>query len=271
MNFKKLSTVPVFAALLILASRNASAVEIFIHHPGLNRTSLVSTGKVILHGELFFHRLSPSTFPSYNDQSGPADRWNLGFQDFFPITPTTTIMAQLLTHDDGAQRTKFDWHFELRQAVLPWLIAAIGHDSDHDAEHRSTLLGKPYYANRNFIGVGIPVEGSNFFVEPFTRFFHHTNQRSFLDFSGEVLRQEFGLRASAWTDEGLSAHAQAYFQTDKAFSLGQAFLGELILRWRVLSWLDLSLGGTIWTDIKTGPLGEKRSFHKLVWGIAIPF
>ena len=69
------------------------------------------------------NRLSPSTFPSYNDLSGPVDRWNFGFQNYFPITTTTTLMAQLVTHDDGRQRTKFDWHFHLRQVIVDNLVA----------------------------------------------------------------------------------------------------------------------------------------------------
>lgn len=120
-------------------------------------------------------------------------------------------------------------------------------------------------------GVGIPVEGRNFYIEPFTWFFHHSNQRAYLDLSGERLQQEYGLRASVWTKEGISAHAQAVFQTVKAFSFGQAFMGELIIRLRLALWLELSLGGSVWTDIEPSALGVKQSFHKLSWGIAVPF
>ncbi len=194
-----------FAALAALAAGNARATEIFIHRPGLNGSSLAESRKIVLHGDIFFHYLSPSTFPSYNDLSGPADRWNMGFQNYFPITPTTTLMAQMVAHDDGAQRTKFDWHFHLRQALLRNLVVIIGHDSDHDSEHQSYLRGKPYYTNRNYVGIGIPFEGRHFYIEPFTWFFHHSNQRAGLDMSGERLRQEYGLRASLWADEGVSA------------------------------------------------------------------
>lgn len=258
-------------AFAVLAVGTARATEIFIHRPGLNATSLASSRKVILHGDIFFHYLAPSDFPSFNDLSGPTDRWNMGFQDYFPITPTTTLMAQLVTHDDGTQRTKFDWHFHLRQALLPNLALIIGHDSDHDSEHQSVLRGKPYYTNRNYVGIGVPFEGRHFFVEPFTRFFHHSNQRVGLDLSGERLRQEYGLRASLWSDEGLSAHLQACFQTVSVFSLGQAFFGELIIRLRVAPWLELSLGGSLWADLETTVLGAKQSYHKLVWGLAVPF
>jgi hypothetical protein len=260
-----------FAALAALAAGNARATEIFIHRPGLNASSLAASRKVVIHGDIFFHYLSPSTFPSYNDLSGPADRWNMGFQDYFPITPTTTLMAQMVAHDDGTQRTKFDWHFHLRQALFRNLVAVVGHDSDHDSEHQSFLRGKPYYTNRNYVGIGIPFEGRHFYIEPYTWFFHHTNQRVGLDLAGERLRQEYGLRLSLWADEGLSVHIQTCLQTAKAFSLGQAFFGELILRLRLVSWLELSLGGSLWADLENTALGAKQSFHKLVWGLAVPF
>lgn len=260
-----------WAVLAALAAGNARATEIFIHRPGLNATSLSVSGKVILHGDVFFHYLSPSTFPSYNDLSGPADRWNMGFQNYFPITPTTTLMAQMVAHDDGTQRTKFDWHFHLRQALLWNVVAIVGHDSDHDSEHQSFLLGKPYYTNRNYIGIGLPFEGRHFYIEPFAWFFHHSNQRVGLDLSGELLRQEYGLRASLWANEGVSVHLQACIQAAKAFSMGQAFSGELILRLRIVPWLEVSLGGSLWADLEMSALGAKQSFHKLVWGIAIPF
>lgn len=272
MNFKRSTKTFILLSLgALLAARGASGTEIFIHHPGLNEVPLTLAKKLIVHGEIFFNRLSPSTFPSYNDLSGPADVWNFGFQNYFPITTTTTLMAQLVTHDDGRQRTKFDWHFHLRQVIVNNLVAIIGHDSDHDSEHTSRLRGKPYYTNRNYIGVGIPIEGRNFYIEPFTWFLHNSNQPACLDLSGKRLRQEYGLRGSVWTKEGISVHAQAVFQTDKVFSSGQAFMGELIIRLRLASWLELSLGGSIWTDIEPSTLGVKQSFHKLSWGIAVPF
>jgi hypothetical protein len=269
---KSIFRVLVSLALVVLPSvREARAIELFIHRPGLGEKYLAKEKKLILRGELFFFRLAPSTFPSYNDQSGIEDKWNFGFQDVFAITRTTTVTAQLVTHDDGRQRTKFDWHFHLRQYVLPHLVFFIGHDSDHDSDHVSTLRGKPYFTNRNYIGVTLPWEGRHFFVEPFTHFFHNTNQRSHLDLSGETLKQEYGLRAGVWTDEGLSAHLQAFFQTDKVFSLGQAFFGELLLRMRAAKWLELTLGGSLWTDIGTSVSGAKKSYAKLIWGISFPF
>jgi hypothetical protein len=272
MNFKRPTNAFILLTLgTLLAARGASGTEVFIYRPGLNEVPLTLAKKLIVRGEVFINRLSPSTFPSYNDLSGPPDVWNFGFQNYFPITKTTTLMAQLVTHDDGRQRTKFDWHFHLRQAIVDNLVAIIGHDSDHDSEHTSRLQEKPFYTNRNYVGVGIPVEGRNFYIEPFTWFFHHSNQRAYLDLSGERLGQEYGLRASIWAKEGISAHAQAVFQTVKIFSLGQAFMGELILRLRLTSWLELSIGGSVWTDIELSALGVKQSFHKIAWGIAVPF
>ncbi len=272
MNFKKPTNAFFLLGLgIFFAAHGAFGTEVFIHRPGLNEVPLTLAKKLIVHGEVFVNRLSPSTFPSYNDLSGPPDVWNFGFQNYFPITKTTTLMAQLLTHDDGGQRTKFDWHFHLRQAIVDNLVVIIGHDSDHDSEHTSRLLEKPFYTNRNYVGIGIPVEGHNFYIEPFTWFFHHSNQRAYLDLSGERLEQEYGLRASVWAREGISAHVQAVFQTANVFTLGQAFLGELIIRLRISSWLELSIGGSIWTDIEPSPLGVKQSFHKIAWGVAVPF
>ena len=273
MNFKTLArSAALVAAGMLLPVPRVSGVEIFIHHPGLNRTSIAAADRVIVHGEAFAYFLSPSNVPGYNDLSGPVDKWNFGFQNYFPVTRTTTLMAQLLTHDDGGQRTKFDWHFHLRQIIVPWLAAYVCHDSDHDSEHQSRFLGKPYYTNRNYIGIGIPIEGRNYLVEPFTWFFHHSNQHVFLDMSGEKILQEYGLRAAAWMDGGFSANLQIVFRTDTAFSLGQDFCGELILRAKVASWLHLSLGGTLWADLKEGAPGrDKLNYYKIMWGIAVPF
>ena len=259
------------AALALLAASPAAGTEIFIHRPGLNATSLSVSRKVVLHGDIFAFHLAPSTFPSWNDLSGPIDRWNMGFQNYFPITPTTTLVAQLLTHDDGTKRTKFDWHFHLRQLLVENVALIVGHDSDHDSEHQSTLGGKPYYTNRNYIGLGLPFEGRGYYIEPFTWFFHHSNQRAGLDLSGERIRQEYGLRASLWGREGWSVHLQSYIQTAKTFSLGQAFFGEVIFRLRLASWLELAVGGSLWADLETSAVGAKQNFHKLMWGIAIPF
>ncbi len=67
--------------------------------------------------------------------SGSLDRWNFGFQNIVHFTPTTRFISQLVTHDDGDQRTKFDWHFSLRQTVFENLVFIIGHDSNHDSDH----------------------------------------------------------------------------------------------------------------------------------------
>jgi len=65
-----------------------SGYEVFIYRRFDARENLFDQKKITLHGELFGQLLSPSTFPSYNDLSGPTDRWTYGFQDHVLITPT---------------------------------------------------------------------------------------------------------------------------------------------------------------------------------------
>jgi len=48
-------------------------------------------------------------------------------------------------------------------------------------------------------------------------------------------------------------------------------LGDLILRYRLTGWLEASLGGGFWSDLVTSPSGNKQTFSKFTWGIAIPF
>ena len=123
--------------------------EIFIFRRFDLRENLLEKKKISMHGEFFGQLLAPSTFPSYNDLSGEEDRWNFGFHNYLLITPTTALHAQLITHDDNRERTKFDWHFSLRQEVVRNLVLDIGHDSDHDSDHTSRRLGRLYYTNRN--------------------------------------------------------------------------------------------------------------------------
>jgi hypothetical protein len=224
-----------------------------------------------MRGELFASLLAPSTFPSYNDLSGATDRWHFGFQDRIGITPTTVLLGQLLTHDDGTQRTKFDWHFSLRQTLIENLVLTIGHDSDHDAEHLSTVRGKPFFTNRNYIGLGMPVAGQAVYVEPFIRFFHHTNLRTFLDMSGEKIVQEFGLRLAARPVPGADLHGQIFSRTDRYFEIGRDFVLEIIARFRVTDWFEFSWGFGLWRDLELSPAGRRQSFAKMMWGVAVPF
>lgn len=147
----------------------------------------------------------------------------------------------------------------------------VGHDSNHDSDYQSLIRQKPFYLNRNYVGLSLPFKIGNLYIEPFTWFFHHANQRGHLDLSGNKLRQEYGLRVGVWIPEGFGLSLQIFSQTEKLFSLGQAFLGDLVIRIRLSDWIELSLGAGIWRDIETTRLGNKQKFFKLIWGLAIPY
>lgn len=273
MNFKKYKNISVIFLwfLFFSCSLPSFSYEIFIYRPYLEKRPLFEEKKFILHGEFFAHLQLPCTFPSYNDNSGAEDRFNFGFQNFIFLTRKTTLLAQLVTHDDGHKRTKFDWHFSLRYSLFENLILILGHDSNHDSDYQSLIRQKPFYLNRNYLGLSLPFKIGNLYLEPFTWFFHHSNQRGHLDLSGNKLRQEYGLRIGVWIPKGFGLSFQMLSQTEKLFSLGQAFLGDLIIRIRLLDWIELSLGAGIWGDIEMTRLSNKQKFYKLIWGIAIPF
>lgn len=245
--------------------------ELFIYRRYDPRDNLLAQRKITMHGELFGQLLYPSSYPSYNDLSGENDRWNFGFHDHFFISPGTLFHAQLVTHDKDGERTKFDWHFSLRQRLFSVLALDIGHDSDHDSDHTSYLNGKPYYTNRNYVGLHLSWAGASFLVEPFLRFFHSTNQRTYLDLSGEKLHQEYGLRVGVAFGRAGGLSLQVLGQSSTVFGRVETGLAELILRFRLEDWLEATLGGGIWTDARTSPQGKKQTFSKLLWGIAIPF
>jgi len=258
-------------AVLLLLPPVLPGYEVFIYRRFDLRENLLEQKKFTVHGELFGQLLSPSTFPSYNDLSGEEDRWNFGFHNYLLISSSTVLHAQLITHDKHGERTKFDWHFSLRQEVARNLALDIGHDSDHDSDHTSTLFGKPYYTNRNYFGVQVPWAEEAFVVEPFLRFFHHTNQRVHLDLSGEKLKQELGLRVGASLGEAVSLSLQVIAQSSRTLGRSEAWLADLVLRARLSGWLEASLGGGLWSDLVRSPLGNKQTYYKLNWGIAIPF
>ncbi|MFZ2053210.1 MAG: hypothetical protein WAU81_03335 [Candidatus Aminicenantales bacterium] len=245
--------------------------ELFIYRRYDPKDNLLAQKKITMHGELFGQLLYPSSYPSYNDLSGEEDRWNFGFHDYFFITPGTAFHAQLVTHDKDGERTKFDWHFSLRQRLFDILALDIGHDSDHDSDHTSYLNGKPYYTNRNYVGIHLGWTGESFLVEPFLRFFHSTNQRAYLDLSGEKLAQEYGLRVGVSFGAVGSLSLQVLGQSSTICGRIETGLADLILRFRLEDWLEATVGGGIWADARTSPLGNKQTFSKLVWGIAIPF
>jgi hypothetical protein len=264
----------VFCALLPLLAfaEQLSAYEMFVFRRYDRKEAISLTGKLTLRGELFGQLQAPSSFPSYNDLSGPDDRWTYGFQDFFLITPTTRLLVQLVTHDSGGERTKFDWHFSLRQEVVPNLVLLLGHDSEHDSDRASYHHGRRFYNNRNYFGVCAPFAGDDLLVEPFLRFFHDTtNQRTRLDLSGEEIRQESGLRVGARFGPAVTLSFQGLIQSSAVFDLAQAWLADLILRFRLTDWLEATVGGGIWRDWGADAAGRKQTYSKLIWGIAVPF
>jgi hypothetical protein len=272
MNFKRKTDRVLFLLVLtFLFSVEVMGQEIFIYRPNLEKNTLDKEKKVTLHGEFFGQALLPSTFPSYNDLSGPEDRWTFGFQNIIHFTKNTRFLAQLVTHDDGRQRTKFDWHFSLRQAILDNLVLIIGHDSNHDSDHQSWLHGKLYFLNRNYIGFGLPFNSGFFHIEPFTWFFHHSNQRGHLDLSGEKIKQEYGLRVGYWNPAGLGIHIQVFAQSEEFFSVGQTWIADIYIRFRILEFLEFSAGSRLWKDIQESRLGNRNSFHQIMWGLVIPF
>jgi hypothetical protein len=273
MNFKNrvcLIICFLFAAYPILCS-TLSAQEIFIYRPDLEKKLLDSKNRISLHGEYFANLLYPGTFPSFNDLTGPEDRWTFGFKNILFLTSGTTFVAQLVTHDDGGMRTKFDWHFSLQQRIHKNAALIFGHDSNHDSDYESIINGKTYYLNRNYVGLGLPIEHNSFFIEPFTWFFHHSNQKNHLDMSGEKLKQEYGIRIGYWYQPSVTFNFQAIAQTDKLFSQGQSLLADLIIRIRLVNFLELSLGARIWMDIKESRLSNKKKYYQIMWGIAVPF
>lgn len=245
--------------------------EIFIYRPYHEKNPLFPDGRLTLHGEYFGQLQLPSTFPSYNDLSGKDDRWTFGFKNRIFFTENFSFLAQLVTHDDGSKRTKFDWHFSLRLNPLENLTLILGHDSNHDSDYQSTVDNLAYYLNRNYAGFGLPFQIGDFYIEPFTWFLYHTNQKGHLDLSGETLLQEYGIRIGAWFEESVGMSLQILAQSESLFSLGQAFLAEMIIRVKIVGHLELSAGGSIWKDIQESAKGNKQTFYKLQWGIAIPF
>jgi hypothetical protein len=274
MNSKNRGKIVVFLSIIILylsLPAWVSGYEIFIYRPYKEKEALSWQSKIVPHGDFFVQLQNPSTFPSYNDLSGEPDRWNFGFRNIIFLTDSTKFLAQLVVHDDSRKRTKFDWHFSLRQSLFDNLVLIFGHDSDHDSDHVSLDNDKPFYTNRNYVGFGLPIQAANFYIEPFTWFFHHTNQRVHLDLSGNKLHQELGLRLGAIVAEKVTLSFQIFSQTEHYFYLGQAYWMDFIIRMPLRNWLELSLGTSLWKDLETSPLGNRQKFYKFMWGLALPF
>lgn len=246
--------------------------EIFIYRPYPEKKPFSREKKIYVHGEFFGYFLFPSTFPSYNDLSGTEDMWNYGFRNLIFFSERTVFLGQLVTHDDGTNRSKFDWNFTLRHSLFENMVLVIGHDSNHDSDHVSLINGRRYYVNRNYLGLGFPIEKGHVYLEPFVWvFLGTTKDRVHLDLSGSDTEQEYGIRIGAWLMDRLGFHLQARSQSDELFSLGKTLMSDLIIRLKLAEWFELSAGGGLWLDIKTSPLGNKKSFSRLFWGIAVPF
>ncbi len=273
MNSKKKLLIIVFLIVLLCfpAGEMLHGQEIFIYRSYKDKNPLFPDNKLTLHGEFFGQLQLPSNFPSYNDLSGKEDRWTFGFRNRIFFTENFSFLAQLVTHDDGSKRTKFDWHFSLRLNPLENFVLILGHDSNHDSDYQSNVDGLAYYLNRNYVGFSLPFQVGDFYFEPFTWLLYHTNHLGYLDLSGEKLLQEYGIRIGAWIQESFGMSLQIVAQSESFFSLGQTFLADLIFRVKLLDYLELSFGGSIWKDIQESRLGNKQTFFKLHWGIAIPF
>ncbi len=259
------------SGLLIMLAAPLLAQEVFIYRPHLKKKVAAIDRKVSIGGEYFAYLLAPGNFPSYNDLKGKKDRWNFGFQNFIFLTENTRLLAQLVTHDDGDRRTKFDWHFSLRHNLFKNLTLIIGHDSNHDSDYQSTLHGKKFFLNRNYIGAGFPFVFRGIYLEPVTWFFHHTNQRVYWDYSGNEVQQEYGLRMGALIPENLTFSFQLLSQTDSLFSKPQSYLADLMIRYKVFAFLELCFGGCLWKDIQESPLKRKHKYYIVRWGVVIPF
>ena len=130
MNFKtSLSMAAILIGALCVSASDSYGYEIFVYRPYKQKNPLFPGNRLTLHGEFFGQLQMPSSFPSYNDLSGEDDRWTFGFRNRIFITENFSFLAQLVTHDDGSKRTKFDWHFSLRLKPLDNLVLILGHDS----------------------------------------------------------------------------------------------------------------------------------------------
>lgn len=272
MNFKSNIVLGTFFILFSLSLFTpAFSQEVFIYRPKFEKNALSLENKITVHGEFFGHLHAPSTFPSFNDMSGSIDRWNFGFQNIIHFTPSTRFLAQLVTHDDGQKRTKFDWHFSIRQKVLDNLVFIIGHDSNHDSDHESARGQSMYFLNRNYIGFGLPFETGTLYIEPFTWFFYNSNLKSHLDMSGKKVFQEYGIRLGYLYENRVGIHCQILAKTDALFGSGQTYMATVFIRIRIFKPLEISLGTSIWKDMQESRMGNKDKFYKIMWGIVVPF
>ena len=91
------------------------------------------------------------------------------------------------------------------------------------------------------------------------------------EYEARSVLQEYGIRMGTWIQESFGVSLQFVAQSESFFSLVQTFLADVIFRVKLLDYLELSFGGSVWKDIQESRLGRKQTFFKLHWGIAIPF
>ncbi len=69
----------------------------------------------------------------------------------------------------------------------------------------------------------------------------------------------------------VSLSLQVIGQSSRVFGGNEVWLGDLFFRIRLADWLEATLGAGIWSDLLTSPLGNKQTFYKMTWGMAVPF
>jgi hypothetical protein len=83
--------------------------------------------------------------------------------------------------------------------------------------------------------------------------------------------QEFGFRVGTWIEELVGISFQWIAQSQARFSTAQAYRADLVIRVKLMNYLEFSAGTWIWRDIQESPKGNKQQFYSIFWGIAIPF
>jgi hypothetical protein len=79
------------------------------------------------------------------------------------------------------------------------------------------------------------------------------------------------VRVGVLLGKDVTLSLQVIAQSDTLFYKGQMWLADLIFRFRLAEWFELSMGASLWKDKEISPLGNQQSYYKLIWGVAIPF
>jgi len=85
------------------------------------------------------------------------------------------------------------------------------------------------------------------------------------------MKQEFGIKLGYWFENGVGIHSQIIAQTDNLLAAAQTYMATMFIRIRIFKPLEISLGSSIWKDIRESNLGNKDIFYKFMWGIVVPF